>query len=71
MKNKKLRLKIIERFDNQANFAQFLGTDESRISRILQGRKKLRPDESENWKKVLNCDFEVLEPVTKSADMGS
>jgi plasmid maintenance system antidote protein VapI len=71
MKNKELRLRIFELFDYQAYFAEAVGMDESKVSRILQGRKKLRSDESENWQKVLGCDFEVVKPVTKSVDTGS
>jgi plasmid maintenance system antidote protein VapI len=71
MNNKKLRLKVIERFDNQANFAQTIGMDESAVSRILNNRKKLRPDEAKNWQRFLDCSFDLLNPITKSVGIES
>jgi len=54
--NKKLRLKIIERFDSQANFAQIIKTDESMISRVVRGRRVLSDKKMQEWANALTCE---------------
>ena len=53
--NKFLKLKIIEQFGSQAEFSMAVKEDESTISRVLRGRRKLRPDDRKKWAKVLGC----------------
>lgn len=53
--NKFLKLKIIEKFGTQAEFSMAVKEDESTISRVLRGRRKLRPDDRKKWAKVLGC----------------
>jgi transcriptional regulator with XRE-family HTH domain len=53
--NKFLKLKIIEKFGSQAEFSMVVKEDESTISRVLRGRRKLRPDDRKKWAKVLGC----------------
>jgi hypothetical protein len=53
--NKILRFKIIEKFGSQAEFSMAVKEDESTISRVLRGRRKLRKDAKKKWAKVLGC----------------
>lgn len=53
--NRSLKAKIIELFGTQADFAQRLGIDESVVSRVVKGRKKLSPDMEKKWARALKC----------------
>ena len=68
MINKPLRLKIIEKFDSQANFAMAAGEREDIVSRTLNGRVKLLPEKAKRWADLLKCDLYLLEPVTKHTE---
>ena len=43
--NKILKARIIERFGSQADFAQAIGIDETKVSRIIRGRRRLTEKE--------------------------
>lgn len=58
--NKKLKLKIIERFGTQADFAQEIEVDESVVSRVLRGRRRLGSGEQRRWAKTLQCNEKEL-----------
>ena len=58
--NKSLKLKIIEKFGSQAEFSMAVKEDESAISRVLRGRRKLRPDDRKKWARVLGCRLEEI-----------
>ena len=58
--NKALKMRIIEIFDTQADFAQALGMDESFISRVIRGRRTLDPADQNRWAKVLKCKSENI-----------
>lgn len=60
MRNRKLRLKIIEVFDSQANFAQAARIHEPLVSRIVLGREKLSPEKQEQWASILGCKREEI-----------
>ena len=62
--NRKLRLEILKRFDTQADFASKVGEHDSKVSMVLRGRRKLSSKQAEKWIEVLNCDPDVLNPVT-------
>jgi transcriptional regulator with XRE-family HTH domain len=64
----RLRLKILEKYHSQANFALELKVDESVISRVLHGRRGLTEENREKWAKALECDPAVLESVTNKAN---
>jgi len=64
--NKDLRIAILKKFDNQSNFAQLLRVQESKISQVVHGRKKLSQKEAKKWMKLLGCDFKVFNSITKS-----
>ena len=53
--NRKLKAKIVENFESQANFSQIIKTDESIISRVVRGRRILPADIQQEWAHVLNC----------------
>ena len=60
-----LKAEIIRHYGNQSNFAQAMQVDESRISRIVRGRRLLTKAEASKWQKMLNCEASLLTPVTK------
>ena len=57
-----LKLRIIELFDTQADFAQALGVAESVVSRVVRGRKTPTKDEEELWARMLKCERAALFP---------
>lgn len=58
--NWKLKSQIVEKYGTQADFAQAVGEDDSFISRIVRGRRKLSPDKAEAWSKLLDLAREDL-----------
>lgn len=58
--NRKLRIKIVEKFNTQADFAQAVGKDEALISRIVRGRRKLTNENKIEWAKKLDCRPEEI-----------
>jgi len=61
--NKKLKAKIVERFESQANFAQILETHEAIISRVIRGRRMLSIGDQKKWAKALNCSSDIFKKV--------
>ena len=61
--NLKLKAKIVENFENQANFSQIVKVDETLISRIIRGRRELKPEEQTRWAAILNCKREEIFPA--------
>ena len=59
--NKQLKAKIIERYGSQADFAERIKEDESKVSRIVRGRRSLSPEDVRRWSKALGCDPSILE----------
>jgi len=59
--NKQLKARIIERFGSQADFAERVMVDESKVSRIIRGRRSLSPEDVRRWSKALGCDPSLLE----------
>lgn len=53
--NRALKGKIVEFFGTQADFAQALGIDESVVSRVVTGRKKLNGELKRKWAEFLRC----------------
>ncbi len=49
MKNKKLRLKIIEFFDNQTHFAKAVGVQPSVVSEVVNGKRILNEEQKQSW----------------------
>ena len=58
--NLKLKIKIIERFGTQADFAQAVNENESLISRVIRGRRSLADERKKRWAGALGCDVKGL-----------
>jgi DNA-binding transcriptional regulator YdaS (Cro superfamily) len=58
--NLKLKIRIIEVFGNQANFAQRMGLQESLVSRVVRGRRSISKQEQKKWAKILRLQAEDL-----------
>jgi hypothetical protein len=57
---RKLRAKIIENFGTQSDFAQAIRVDESFVSRVIHGRRKLSERDRNLWCRVLKCRPELF-----------
>lgn len=53
--NKRLKLKIIEKYDSQWKFAQVVNEHESVVSKVVRAGLKLSPGKKAKWAKKLNC----------------
>ena len=58
--NTKLKFKIFEKFRTQADFALALKTNESIVSKVIRGRRKLPEAEKVRWAKALDCEPEEI-----------
>ena len=58
--NLRLKIRIIELFGNQANFAQKMGLQESLVSRVVRGRRTLSKEDQGKWAKMLRLHAEHL-----------
>jgi plasmid maintenance system antidote protein VapI len=54
--NKILKAKIFEKYGTQADFAGAIDTDETVVSRIIQGRRQLDSERQIIWAKALGCN---------------
>lgn len=61
--NIQLKLKILEKFETQADGAMRLGVHESVLSRVVRGRRQLPEAERRRWAKVLGCEVTDIFPV--------
>lgn len=53
--NRRLRLKIIERFGTQADFASKVKADETLVSRVIRGRRAISKEMRAAWADALRC----------------
>ena len=58
--NRKLKSKIVEQYGTQSDFAQALGADDSRISRVVCGRRIIPSEEQKRWAEKLGTTPEEL-----------
>jgi len=58
--NLRLKLAILQRFGSQAEFAGALGADDSKVSRVVRGRRDLPSEEKERWAKALCCKADSI-----------
>jgi len=65
MLNPIIKLLVMKKYRVQADFANEVGASESRISRAINGRIKIRPDEAEKWAAAIGCEIETLAPITR------
>ena len=54
--NLKLKAMIIKKFGSQAEFSMVIKKDESTISRVIRGRRKLNDKQKNIWAKALRCE---------------
>lgn len=54
--NKRLKLKIIELYDSQEDFAEAMEIDRATVSRTINGRRILSHKEKNRWAKKLKCE---------------
>lgn len=60
MFNLKLKLKIIERFRTQADFAAAIGNHESFVSLVINGRRTLSDSQKDTWAAMLDTPVDEL-----------
>lgn len=65
-KNVRLRVKIIEVFGWQADFAEAMNIHESLVSKIVNGGRILNPEHQKLWAKALHCEVEEIFKNAKS-----
>jgi hypothetical protein len=53
-RNKAFYLKIIELFDTQEDFANFVNVSPAYVSLVLHYRRRLTPEKREEWRMALN-----------------
>ena len=58
--NWSLKMKIIEKFGSQVDFAQEMKIDETLVSKIVRGRRKLNPEKQSIWATSLGCKPEDI-----------
>jgi hypothetical protein len=54
MKNKKLKLKIIENYGSQVKFAYENGENEALVSKVIHGWRELDPERQIVWAEALH-----------------
>jgi len=65
MRHRRLKARIFEQFGSQADFAAAMGIDESLVSRVIHGRRKLSGEERDLWCRVLQCRPEVFQEAAE------
>lgn len=63
MKNRTLRLRILQLYDTQADFAQDLGVTDGVVSRILNGRRQLSDEQAQQWADLLQMPVVALQRI--------
>jgi len=58
--NWKLKKRILEFYQSQANFAEAAKVHDSMISRVVRGRRKLSIEEKKRWALLLRCKPEQI-----------
>jgi len=63
MQHLAIKVAILERFPFQADFAMALGDSDSKVSRVVRGRRKLSVPEARRWSQVLKCSLKALDTL--------
>jgi transcriptional regulator with XRE-family HTH domain len=58
--NKRLKARIIEYYGTQADFAQFVKTNETVVSRVVRNRRILPLGLKRKWATALGCEVSEL-----------
>lgn len=53
--NWELKRKITEKYHHQWEFAREVGTCETIVSRVVNGRRQLGPEQQKKWADALGC----------------
>lgn len=62
-----LKLRILQKFGSQANFATAEKVDEALVSRVIRGRRVLPKKDQIKWARDLDCDAdEIFHPLGKA-----
>jgi plasmid maintenance system antidote protein VapI len=61
----RVKIEILKNFATQSDFAYAAGVHESKVSQVLNGRRKLSKRDATKWSKILKCDPRILNPVTQ------
>jgi plasmid maintenance system antidote protein VapI len=56
MSNFILKAKIVEKFMTQSDFAEVLKVNESKISQVVRGRRKLNGEDQKKWAAALDVE---------------
>jgi len=59
--NNTLKAEIVRKFGTQADFAQALGINDARVSRIVRNRERLSPKEKNRWATCLGVSQGVFD----------
>lgn len=51
--NWKLKARIVETFETQGNFADFMGLHEARVSQVVRGKRRINMGQRKAWAKAL------------------
>lgn len=62
---RKLKCKIIEKYNTQGDFAAMVGVHESVVSRVIRGRRSLTTEDVQVWAKALECDPEIIREAVR------
>ena len=54
MNSKLIKSKIFLNYGTQSDFALAIGMDETLVSKIIRGRRKLDPEKQRAWARALN-----------------
>ena len=65
MLNMPLKIRIIERYQTQADFAQEIGIDDSLVSKVVRGRRSLSEEDQIKWANALGHKVEDIFPEAK------
>jgi hypothetical protein len=69
--NRELRLKILELYDTQNNFAKILGVSDSLVSAVIRRGWRLNDDQYKEWvEKLGGFEFNNQDPAPESHDHG-
>ena len=67
MENKlNIKMEILKNFRTQSDFAMRVNAHESKVSQVIQGRRKISSIEAKRWAETLGCRLSLLSSVTKS-----
>jgi transcriptional regulator with XRE-family HTH domain len=61
-----VKIAILKKHPTQFDFAEAVKMHNTFVSHVLRGRRRLSKEQAEKWLANLQCDPEILKPVTKS-----